>query len=55
MKYDFFDNLKKILEKLKKKDPEAFKAIINKIKEIVNSDPEHYKPLRYDLKNLKNG
>ena len=53
MRYDFSDNLKKVLEKLKKKDPETFKAIINKIKEIVNSDSEHYKPLRYDLKSLK--
>jgi|TARA_B100001971_G_C17936767_1_gene405547 YafQ family addiction module toxin component len=53
MRYDFSDDLKKILSKLKKKDHESFKAVKNKIKEIVSSDPEHYKPLKHDLKNLK--
>ena len=53
MKYDFSDDLKRILGKLSKKDPESYKAIKNKIEEIVNSSPEHYKPLRYDLKNKK--
>jgi len=53
MKYNFSDGLKKILAKLCKKDPESYKAVKNKIEEIVNSSPEHYKPLRYDLKNKK--
>ncbi len=53
MRYDFSDELKKVLAKLSKKDPESCKAVKNKIEEIVNSNPEHYKPLRYDLKNKK--
>ena len=53
MNYEFSDHLKKVLEKLCKKDPESYKAVKNKIEEIVHSDPEHYKPLRYDFKNKK--
>ncbi len=53
MKYNFSDGLKRILLKLSKKDSESYKAVKNKIEEIVNSSPEHYKPLRYDLKNKK--
>ena len=53
MRYEFSDELKKIMEKMKKKDSEAYKALKNKIVEIVNSDPEHYKPLKYDMKNLR--
>jgi len=53
MRYNFSDELKKVLAKLNKKDPESYKAVKNKIEEIVNSNPEHYKPLRYDLKNKK--
>lgn len=53
MKYDFSDHLKKVLVKLSKKDSEASKAIKNKIEEIINSNPDHYKPLRYGLKNKK--
>ena len=41
------------MQRLEKKDSESHRALTNKIKEIINSDPEHYKPLRYDLKNLK--
>lgn len=53
MRYEISDELHKIMGKLRKKDPETHHAIKNKIIEIVNSDPEHYKPLKYDLKNLK--
>jgi len=54
MKYDFSDDLKRILNKLSKKDPESYHAIKNKIKEIITSENiDHYKPLRYDLKNKK--
>ncbi len=54
MKYDFSDYLKKIMQKLAKKDPETYKAIKNKVREIAESDNiDHYKPLRYDLKNKK--
>lgn len=46
--------LSKILNKLFKKDKDAYEQILNKINEIINSeDPDHYKPLRYDLKNKK--
>lgn len=54
MKYELSEHLKKILKKLKKKDPEGHKAIKNKIKEIINSeDLGHYKSLRHDMKNQK--
>jgi len=53
MEYGFSDELKKIIKSLKKKDSETHKAIKNKIIEIINSDPEHYKPLKYGMKNLK--
>ncbi|MBI2668665.1 addiction module toxin RelE [Candidatus Woesearchaeota archaeon] len=54
MNYEIKPNLDAILAKLKKKDPVAFTAILKKIKEIVESgNPDHYKPLRYNLKNKK--
>lgn len=53
MNYELGPELQKILAKLKKKDKEAFDQIFQKIEEIVNTDPEHYKNLRYDLKRLK--
>ncbi|MEK6950784.1 MAG: addiction module toxin RelE [Nanoarchaeota archaeon] len=54
MNYEIKPDLDRILQKLKRKDPESFKAVLNKIKEIVDSgNPDHYKPLRYDLKNKK--
>ncbi len=54
MNYEIKPELEKTLSKLKKKDPVSFRSLTNKIKEIVNSpDPDHYKPLRYDMKNKK--
>mgnify|MGYP001564577956 CR=1 FL=1 len=54
MNYEIKPNLDRILQKLKKKDPVSFDAIFKKIKEIVESgNPDHYKPLRYNLKNKK--
>ena len=53
MRYDFSDKLKKIMNKLKKKDSETYNAVKKKIRQIVNSDPEHYKHLRHGMKNLK--
>ncbi len=54
MDYEIKPNLDRILQKLKKKDPVAFAVVFKKIKEIVESgNPDHYKPLRYDLKNKK--
>ncbi|HLC85738.1 MAG TPA: addiction module toxin RelE [Candidatus Nanoarchaeia archaeon] len=52
--YDIKPNLQKILNKLSKKDKVAYEAVLNKIQEIINSeDVEHYKNLKYDMKNLK--
>ncbi len=53
MNYELRPELQKILAKLKKKDKEAFDQILQKIEEIVSTDPEHYKNLRYDLKHIK--
>lgn len=54
MKYDFSEHLKQVLKKLSKKDPVSYNAVKNKIQEIVDSENlEHYKPLRYDLKNQR--
>ena len=54
MKYKISDKLKKVLGTLRKKDSETYKALNNKIREVTNSpDPNHYKPLKYGLKNLK--
>jgi len=54
MNYDFSEHLLEVMRKLSKRDVDTLRAIKNKIEEIVNSDNvEHYKPLRYDLKNLK--
>ena len=53
MRYEIKPELEKTLSKLRKKDKKAYEQIYRKIEEIVNSDPEHYKNLRYDLKNIK--
>jgi len=44
------------LKKLEKKSPSQFKAAQNKIEEIkriIPENPQHYKNLRYDLKDYK--
>ena len=52
--YEVKPNLQKILEKILKKDKSLYEQVIKKINEIINSyDIEHYKNLRYDLKDLK--
>ena len=48
----YSDELNKKLEKLKKREKVRFEAALKKIKEI-QQNPEHYKPLRHDLKNLR--
>ena len=54
MKYEIKPELEKILKKLKKKDPVSHSAVMKKIREVVNcEDPDHYKPLLYDMKNKK--
>ncbi|MEK6893773.1 MAG: type II toxin-antitoxin system RelE/ParE family toxin [Nanoarchaeota archaeon] len=40
--------LQKILSKLSKKDKKTYEAVMKKIEEILEN-PQHYKPLRYDL------
>ncbi len=40
------------LKKIKKKNVLLFQRIQKKIAEIVE-DPTHYKPLRYDMKNIR--
>lgn len=47
-------NLKKILEKLSKKDNTLYEQVLKKIDEIIKSDSiEHYKNLRHDMKESK--
>ena len=52
--YDYSEKLQKILNKLSKKSKDLYEQILNKIEEIINSgDVEHYKNLKYDLKEFK--
>ena len=47
-------SLQKILNKLSKKDKTLYEQVLKKIEEITNSeDVEHYKNLRYDMKDKK--
>ena len=48
------EKLKKILERLFKKDKVRYEAVLKKIEEVINSeDPDHYKNLSYDLREFK--
>jgi len=54
--YDFriSENLQHILEKLGKKDKSLHERILSKMNEVINnSDVEHYKNLKYNLKDSK--
>ena len=54
--FDISDELKIIIKKLSKKDKKRVEIINKKIKEIINCDHtsiNHYKNLRYDLKEFK--
>jgi YafQ family addiction module toxin component len=52
--YKTSKNLDRILLKLEKKDKQLYENLLNKMDEIINSsDIEHYKNLRYDLKDSK--
>jgi YafQ family addiction module toxin component len=54
--FNLSDELRFIIKKLKKKDPKKVKIISKKIKQIISCDSEtinHYKNLRYGLKNYK--
>ncbi len=44
----------RILAKLQKKDRQLYENLLNKMNEVLNSaDIEHYKNLRYDMKEFK--
>ncbi|MBM3233734.1 addiction module toxin RelE [Candidatus Pacearchaeota archaeon] len=44
----------RILAKLEKKDKQLYENLLNKMNEVLNSpDIEHYKNLRYDMKEFK--
>jgi len=44
----------KIILKLQRKDKQLYKNLLNKMNEVLNNlDVEHYKNLRYDLKEFK--
>ncbi len=52
--YKTSKNFDRILVKLAKKDKQLYENLLNKMKEILSSlDVEHYKNLRYDLKDKK--
>ena len=52
--YEIKPSLQKILDKLSKKDKQAYEQVLKKIEEIINSyDIDHYKNLRYDMKDSK--
>ena len=52
--YEIIPDLKKILNKLSKKDKNLYEQMINKIDEIANSfDVGHYKNLKRDMKDRK--
>ncbi|MBU1205074.1 MAG: addiction module toxin RelE [Nanoarchaeota archaeon] len=52
--FEIKPELEKKLVKLYKKDKLTYKKIMKKIYEIINSrDIEHYKNLRYDMKDSK--
>ena len=48
-RFEIKPKLEKKLKKIEKKDPVMFKAVREKIKEIIKK-PYRYKPLRYNLK-----
>jgi mRNA interferase RelE/StbE/toxin YoeB len=54
--FNLTDELKSIIKKLIRKDKKRVEIINKKIKQIINSDSvsiQHYKNLRYDLKDFK--
>ena len=52
--YDIKPHLKKVLEKLSKRDKNQYEQVLKKIEEIIKSDSiDRYKNLRYDMKECK--
>ena len=54
LSYEILPNLQRILNKLSKKDDLVYRQVLKKIEEVISSpDVEHYKNLRYDMKDKK--
>ncbi|MFH1916955.1 MAG: type II toxin-antitoxin system RelE/ParE family toxin [Nanoarchaeota archaeon] len=52
--YEIKPSLQDILHKLSKKDRTMYERVLKKIEEIIMSDDiDHYKNLRYDMKDKK--
>jgi YafQ family addiction module toxin component len=52
--WDRSEKLKKILQRLFKKDKVRYETVLKKMEEVINSeDPDHYKNLSYDLNEFK--
>ncbi len=52
--YEILPSLQKTLNKLSKKDKQLYEQILKKIEEVLCcSDIEHYKNLRYSMKDKK--
>ena len=52
--YKTSKNFDRILDKLEKKDKQLYENLLNKMNEVLNClDIEHYKNLRYDMKEFK--
>ena len=52
--YKISKNLERILEKLHKKNKPLYEQVLKKMDEIINAyDLEHYKNLKYDMKDSK--
>ena len=51
-KYSIEKRLKGKLKRISKKDKKLYNTVMKKIEEIIKN-PRHYKPLRYDMKDLR--
>ena len=52
--YEILPSLQKILNKLAKRNKALYEEVLKKIQEVINSEGvEHYKNLRYDMKDKK--
>ncbi len=53
LNYEIKPHLQKILKKLIKKDRTLYERVMGKIQEIISSNVEHYKNLRYNMRDQK--
>jgi len=52
--YEIIPDLKRIINKLSKKDKQLYEQVLKKVNEVISSsDVEHYKNLKYDMKDKK--